>query len=157
MMGKMELASPEAMPCVAQRLERFAAASPGNADAQYFYAMTLLRSGQDGERVEGLLRAAVKDDPRYAEAYLELGKMAFARHAYAEAIGLYKQAVAADPKQVEAHYRLAVAYDRTGEAKLAEEERRVHDAVERSQADEVERERRRIKQFVVETSASPSR
>ena len=39
-MGKMELAAPNPLPCVEQKLARFVERQPGNALANYYYAMT---------------------------------------------------------------------------------------------------------------------
>jgi hypothetical protein len=42
-----------------------------------------------------------------------------------------------------------VAYDRSGETEKAKQEFRLHDEIEKQQADAVERQRRDIKQFLV--------
>jgi tetratricopeptide (TPR) repeat protein len=150
-MGKIELASPLPLPCVEKKLARFTDAHPGSAEAKYLYAMALQKSGGEGnrQRVEGLLTEAVSLDPKCSDAYLQLGILAFAQHRYAEAIGLYKKAVETNPKLAEAHYRMALAYDRVGEGDKAKQELRIHDEIAKAQAEAVEQERRQIKQFVV--------
>jgi len=150
-MGKIELASPAPLACVEQRLARFAELHPESAEAKYLYAMALAKSGREGNRqqVEGLLTEAVALDPKCSDAYLQLGIVAFAQHRYADAIQLYSKAVKSDPKLAEAHYRLALAYDRAGEADKAKQELRIHDEIAKAQAEAVEQERRQIKQFVV--------
>jgi cytochrome c-type biogenesis protein CcmH/NrfG len=150
-MGKIELASPKPLPCVEQRLERFTELKPKSAEARYLYATALAKSGREGSRgqVEGLLTAAVALDPKCSEAYLQLGILAFEQHRYSDAIRLYTKALESDPKLAEAHYRLAVAYDRVGEQDKVKQELRIHDEIAKAQAEAVEQERRQIKQFVV--------
>ena len=108
------------------------------------------------QRTKSLLAAAVALDPRYSEAYLQLGILSFAQRQYAEAIGYYTRAIQADPQQGEAHYRLALAYDHVGEADRAKQELRIHDEIEKAQADAVEQQRRQIKQFLVVTQPQAS-
>ena len=40
-MGKIEIAAPNPLACVSQKLERFVRLQPDNAIANYFYAMAL--------------------------------------------------------------------------------------------------------------------
>jgi hypothetical protein len=49
----------------------------------------------------------------------------------------------------EAHYRLAMAYDRVGERDKAKAELALHQKLDEEQKAEVERQRRAIKQFQV--------
>ena len=150
-LGKVEIAAPAPLPCVEAKLARFAQAQPANADANYYYAMALSRQGKDPAAVEQLLTKTVTIDPHYAAAYLQLGILAYDAHDLARAIEFYGRAIAADPQLAEAHYRLAVAYDRRGERERAAAERQTHDQIARAQADAVEQQRRGIKQFSVET------
>jgi tetratricopeptide (TPR) repeat protein len=156
-MGKAEMASPAPLGCVEEKLARFERLQPKNASAVFLHAMALSKqdSVANRARVEGLLKQAVTLDPHYAEAYLQLGVMSFAQRRYPEAIGFYQQAIAADPVLGEAHYRLGVAYDRVGEAEKAKQELRLHDQIETAQADAVEEERRKIKQFLVVQHGAP--
>ncbi len=158
LIGKVMLAAPEPLTCVQPRLERFLAILPLNADAHYFLAMLALKQNRDGNytRSTALLQQALKLDPKYAEAYLQLGILAFRQRSYADAIQLYKEAISADPLQAEAHYRLGVTYDRTGQPLLAKEEFQRHDQIEKSQAEVVEQQRRQIKQFVVLLQSKPA-
>jgi tetratricopeptide (TPR) repeat protein len=88
-------------------------------------------------------------DPKYATAYLQLGILFSSKHNLEKAIGFYRKAIDADPQLGEAHYRLGLAYDRTGAADKAKLEFKLHDEIEKSQAAEVERQRREVKQFSV--------
>ena len=154
-MGRIEMAAPSPLPCVEEKLARFARLQPENALASYFYAMAISKRQQlppdpnDMKQVEALLNRAVALDPKCADAYLQLGLLSFARRDYNRAIGYYTQAIAANSQLGEAHYRLGVAYDRIGATDKAKQEFKLHDAIEKSQADEVERERREVKQFLV--------
>ena len=157
-MGKAELASPTALPCVEQRLERFLRLQPDNAAANYLFAMALRKeeSRPDAQRVESLLRKAVTLDPHYSEAFLQLGIASFARRNYPEAIDFYTKAIEANPQEGEAHYRLGIAYDRVGDGRRAKQELQLHDDLEKAQADTVEQQRRQVKQFLVVLQQQPS-
>jgi tetratricopeptide (TPR) repeat protein len=151
MMGKIELAAPAPLPCVDKRLARFVKAQPDNATANYLYAMTLLKdqSKPDAQAIEGLLIKAVSLDSKCADAYLQLGIIVSAQRHYPEAITYFTKALEADPGLAEAHYRLGVTLDRTGDHEKAVREFRLHDELEQAQAKEIEQQRREVKQFLV--------
>ena len=161
-MGKIEMAAPTPLPCIEEKLARFAPRQPGNALANYFYAMTIWKrqavppNPQDMQQVEALLDKAVKLDGKCADAYLQLGSLYFSKRDYNRAIGYYAQAIAADPQLGEAHYRLGVAYDRLGEADKAKQEFQLHDQIEKAQAEDIERQRREVKQFLVVLQSQPA-
>jgi tetratricopeptide (TPR) repeat protein len=156
-LGRIELASPAPLPCVEQKLARFVGLQPASATANYLYAMAVSRraGGGDPQLVETLLTRAAALQPPCGDAYLQLGIAAFARRDYARAIDLYTRAIAADPQQAEVHYRLGVAYDRTGDPARARREFELHDQIEKTQADAVERQRRDVKQFLVVLEQGP--
>jgi tetratricopeptide (TPR) repeat protein len=104
-----------------------------------------------------LLTKAVTLDPKCAEGYLQLGDLSSSQLEYAKAVGYYLRAIDANPRLAEAHYRLGVAYDRTGKHDLAAKEFKLHDEIKKSQAEEVEKGRREIKQFVVVIPNEPAR
>lgn len=151
LLGRVDEAAPAPLPCVQDRLARFLKLSPDNADAHYLYALSMLRrtSNQDHKQAESLLQAAVRLNPSHAAALLQLGIFAAARQQYPEAIEFYRKATVADPMQAEVHYRLAVAYDRTGHPEQAAAERILHNSIKLHNAEEVEQERRKVKQFLV--------
>jgi len=154
-MGKIELAAPNPLPCVEEKLARFAEREPGNALANYYYAMTYWKQhGQATDpktldHVGGLLTKAVTIDPKCGSAYLQLGILEASQHNFEKSIGYYSKAIEADPQMSEAHYRLGVAYDRIGERSKAAEEFKMHDEIEKQRAASVERQRREVKQFLV--------
>ena len=157
LIGKVMLASPEPLTCVKARIERFLAVRPNDADAHYLLAMLLLR--QEGEvdttRVTALLREAVQLYPKYSEAFLQLGILAFNQQRYADAIELYTRAISVDPQQAEPHFRLGVAYERMAKPMEARREFARHDELVHSQAEAVEQQRRQVKQFVILLRGKP--
>ncbi len=157
-MGKMQMEAPSSLPCVQSRLARFAQQQPGNAEANYLYAMALLKQAQTPSlpQAEQLLQKAVAIDPKCSEAYLQLGILANGRHDPQKAVGYFTRAIAADPKSGEAHYRLGVAYDRMGASEKAKDEFRIHDEIEKVQADAIERQRRQVKQFLIVLQNQPN-
>jgi len=126
-MGRVEVAAPRPLPCVAQKLAEFHQRDPGNALADYYFAMSLWKqqpSSADSsvqEQIAGLLREAVTADPRCGEAWLQLGNLRAQSGNYASAIPLYTKAVDGKPQLTEAYYRLGIAYDRTNQRDKARE------------------------------------
>lgn len=134
-----------------EKLRRFVAQQPQNAEAHYYYAVALWKQRshvQRPDQVENLLKQALQIDPKYAPAELQLGIVAADKHAYAEAISHYQKALTSDSQLEEAHYRLAQAYRETGESDKAKEEVRIYELLAQESAHQQDRERREIKQFV---------
>jgi tetratricopeptide (TPR) repeat protein len=160
-LGRIDLAAPKPLGCVAPRLARLVKEQPQNSRANYLYAMAILKSLEQTPDPEALLQAetllnrAVTIDPRCADAYLQLGILAFSQHETEKAIGYYNKAIEAQPQLGEAHYRLGVAYDRTGSHEKAKQEFQLHDEIEKQQAATVERQRREVKQFLVVLEGQP--
>lgn len=154
-MGKIEIAAPHPLPCVVAKLERFETLQPNNSLAKYYYAMALWKQQDQATdpqkmgRVKDLLNKAVTLDPKCAEAYLQLGNLSAEKKQWEQAIGDYLNAIQADPKLSEAHYRLAVAYERIGQTEKATEQFQLHDEIARNQAAEIQRQREAVKQFQV--------
>jgi len=164
LMGQSEIAAPDPLPCVAQKLKSFVEREPDDAKANYLYAMDLLKRHRESadpdllRQVEARLEKAAALDHTCGDAYLQAGILAFADHQYEKAIRFYGQAIEADPQLTEAYYRLAVALDRSGDKDGAQREFRLHDELKKKQAEAVERQRREVKQFLVvlqQQSAEP--
>jgi len=62
----------------------------------------------------------------------------------------YQDAITADPRMEEAHYRLAQLFRRTGESAQARKEIEIYQQLSKHSAEELERERSEIQQFVFE-------
>ncbi|HEY0796078.1 MAG TPA: tetratricopeptide repeat protein [Acidisarcina sp.] len=107
---------------VREAFRRFSEINPNSAEANYYYALSLVRQVpalQDhihGEAAnpETLLKTAINLDPAMAKAHLELADVYVARNDYQAALPEYEAAVRLDPALSEAHYRLAIAYKRAG-------------------------------------------
>jgi tetratricopeptide (TPR) repeat protein len=161
-LGKIAIAAPAPMPCVEEKLARFVQRQPRNSLANYLDAMAILRGheasadDQISRQVLGLLRKAVALDPKCADAWLELGILSFSHHDTQAAIAFYTKAVEANPESGEAHYRLAVAYDLSGKPAEAKEQFQIHDEIEKRETENVERQRREIKQFLVVLQGQPA-
>jgi tetratricopeptide (TPR) repeat protein len=159
-MGKIELASPHPLECVTSHLKRFAKLHPEDPLSAYFYAMALWK--QHGDAIDGdtrqqivaYLTKAISIDPRCSDAYLQLGNLDSLLTEYPKAIEFYRKAVETNPASSEAHYRLAIAYGRTGERAKAKQEFALHDEIEKQEAARVENQRKAIKQFIVDVSKS---
>jgi tetratricopeptide (TPR) repeat protein len=161
-MGRIEMAAPKPLPCIAPRLARFVQQQPENSLANYLYAMAIWKQQQEPMEhgallhVETLLSKAVAIDPKYGDAYLQLGILSYSQHNVEKAIDFYTKAIAVDPQLGEAHYRLGVAYDRAGSPEKAKLEFQLHDEMEKQQAAAVERQRREVKQFLVVLEGQPA-
>jgi tetratricopeptide (TPR) repeat protein len=160
-MGKMQSIESTQPDAIVERLARFARLQPDNALANYYYASSLWkrRSGpQDAAtiaQVVPLLQKAIHIDPRLGEAYLLLGILYADQNDLPKAISTYQAAIAVTPSLAQAHYRLAQAYRKTGESSKAKEELQLYEQASKKTAEDTERERREIQQFVY-TLQSPS-
>ncbi|MBS1804197.1 MAG: tetratricopeptide repeat protein [Acidobacteria bacterium] len=162
-MGKVEAATPNSLPCIETKLQRFVQMQPGNPLANLYYALSYWK--EHGKRVDPEIRdyvktylnRAVKADPGCSDAYLQLGILEATQADFAAAAELYRKALAANPQSTEAHYRLGVAYDRLGDKQRAAEEFRRHDELEKEQAAIVDRQRKEVKQFLVQAEGNGQR
>lgn len=160
-MGKIQMATPDPLACVEPKLRRFVQRQPRNSNANYLYAMSILKRQEQKpdaravQQAKALLMKAVSIDPNFGEAYLELGILAASERSFGAAIDLYKRAIAADPRLSDAHYRLGMAYDRTAQPAKAKQEFQLHAQIKQQQADEIEKQRREVKQFLVVLPGAP--
>jgi tetratricopeptide (TPR) repeat protein len=161
-LGKMEVTSPTSFSCGEEKLARFVQNQPGNALANYYFAMAVLKRGResksstDSQQAEALLKKSVAIDPKLGEAYLQLGILYAAQGASDQAITAFQKAIEVTPGLGEAHYRLSQLYKRAGERDKAEREIQLYKQVEKSEADEVERQRREIQQFLIILKDQPA-
>jgi len=161
-LGKMQSVETTQSECPVERLGRFFRLQPENALANYYYALSLWnrhegsQSSENLGRVESLLEKTVHLDPKFGAAYLRLGILYSDRGDSAKAIAAYEEAAAASPDLEEAHYRLAQSYSRTGEKSKAQAELELYKQLSKKAAEEVERQRREIQQFVYTSRDRPS-
>jgi tetratricopeptide (TPR) repeat protein len=127
-LGEMYGVAPELGRDVTERLARFVKTQPRNALAHLQYALSLWKGAPadaqpaDLKQVEALLRRAVALDPRLAKGFFELGILFSDEQRYDEAIQELRRAIRLEPDLAQAHYRLAHAYQRTGQSALAAKE-----------------------------------
>jgi len=162
-LGKMEKAATGVLACVEQKLARFAQEQPGNALANYYYGVTLWKCGRGSEKnaaglqqAEALLEKTVNIDPKFGEAYLQLGILHSERGDFEQAIRDYKKAIEVSPQLSEAHYRLGSAYKRIGEESKAEQEFRTYETVEKGETAAIESRRRELRQFLIILQDQPA-
>src|SRR5262249_38576716 len=139
-LGKMTLASSQLLPCSEEKLARFSQDQPDNALANYYYAIALQKAGGDSDkataasRVETLLKKSIEIDPKFSEAYLQLGIVYADRGELGKAIAAYRNAIAANPNLAEAHFRLGQAYKKIGEPLKASREFQAHHRIQQKEA-----------------------
>jgi tetratricopeptide (TPR) repeat protein len=162
-LGKMQTVETTALKGAVEKLGRFAQLQPDNALANYYYAVSLSKEseGSDTERsarVKALLQKAVDLDPKLGAAYLQLGILYAQRADFSRAISAYQKAIEVSPDEAgpqfdqtleEAHYRLAQAYQRTGDKAKAQEELELHRQLAKKTKEDAERKRREVQGFVI--------
>ncbi len=134
-----------------ERLERYVKLRPEDANAYYFYAVGLSKkssSRENYEKIERLLQKAIALDSHLGGAYLQLGILCSERKDFPEAINAYQKAIQNTRLPAEAHFRLAETYRQTGERIRAREEIEIYEQVSKEKAEEADRDRREIPEFV---------
>ena len=164
-LGKIQSVETTQSEGLVQRLERFASLQPENAQANYYYAVGLWKQRKSPDdaataaQVESLLKKSVSLDPNLGAAYLQLGVLCSDRKDFPSAIAAYQKAVEASARmpeqEQEAHYRLAQVYRRTGEKVKSQQELQLYDQLAKQSAEQIERERHEVRQFVY-TLRTPS-
>lgn len=161
-LGEIEKTTAAPLPCSEQKLARFAQEQPGNAEANFYYAVSLWKrekgSGKSGsgKEVEALLEKAVTINPRFDDAYLQLGLLHFALGNFEQAIRDCQKAIAINPHLSEAHRQLGLLYQRTSESAKAQQEFDVYEQIEKIDAAEAERQRRELRQFLIILKDQPA-
>jgi len=162
-MGKIESAQASASEVLVEKLRQFVAMQPESAEANYYYAVALWKqqkspsSAEASAQIESFLNKAVRLDPNFAAAYLQLGIVHSDERDFPRAISDYQHAIEAGQKQSdgsadapieEAHYRLSQLYRQTGEADKAKAELQLYDRAAKESAQQADRERHEVRQFV---------
>ena len=161
-LGRMELAATDPLACSDLALSRFAASQPANPQANFFYGLILwkeARRTQDQAKLDRALRLfqrAVELKPDYAEVYLQLGLLYNARGARQEALAAFERAAGASPDLSAVHYQLSLAYRRSGDALKADREMKTYDALRQKEEAAAEKERRALRQFVIDLKEGKS-
>lgn len=154
LLGKMQSAESKPPEELVERLKRFVKLQPENALANYNYALCLWKrrkvpeDSQELTQVETLLEKAARFDPQLGAGYLQLGILYAERQNFPMAISAYQRAIEVSPELEEAHYRLARVYQRNGETRKAQEELKLFEQVSKRSAEEAERQRQEMLEFV---------
>jgi tetratricopeptide (TPR) repeat protein len=170
-LGRMELEQNGASEETLAMLRRFVTVHPENAAANYYYAVALWKREKmagnaiDAGSVELLLHTALRIDPNFAAAHLQLGILYSEKQKFEEAIAEFQQAVragiSAGPSDFsstseEAHYRLALAYRKTGQIDKAKTELQLYEQRKKESAERAEQQRRELGQFVYTLRGQPA-
>lgn len=161
-LGKVQRTENTESADVVSRFQRFENLQPNDAGANYLYAAALWKRNQPTPpevvvaKVESLLKSALRLNPRFADAYLQLGILHAYRTDSAASILDFQHAIENQPDLEEAHYRLAQAYRAAGRSEDAKGEIAVYQRLREQSAQETEREHREIKQFVYSLRNQPT-
>lgn len=145
-----------------RRFQRYAELEPGNALAQYYYAMSLWKGNRaadakvDFQRVETLLRKAVTIDSSLADAHVQLGNLYADQRQYDKSIPEYTRALELDPNLADAHYRLGQDYVHTGQKERAQSEFDIYQRLRAQHLADLDKERAEVQQFVYSAKAASS-
>jgi tetratricopeptide (TPR) repeat protein len=144
------------------RLNRLAASHPQNAPLAFGYGAALFRvevsKGSEGtfDRSQTLLEKAVRLQPDFPEAHLELGGLYAARKLDQKAVVEYLEAIRQDPTSDSAHYRLAQVYRDMNKLDLATQELGRYQELSRLREEELKQSRSVVKQFVLSQGSKPN-
>jgi len=159
LIGKLEKALPDQPACIEPRLARFAAKQPNNSRANYYYAISVLKSDRGSnarsQEAEELLHKALAGDPNNADVYLELGILYSQRKDGTAEVNALERAVQLNADLAEAHYRLGRALRQTGNVTGAQAEFEAYRVSKQKDATEFERERRELQEFVIAPHGQP--
>ncbi|MGA7525543.1 MAG: tetratricopeptide repeat protein [Acidobacteriaceae bacterium] len=155
--------SPQQVDEVIERFRRYATLQPANAQAQYYYAMSLWKgkrleqSSPDLQTVQDLLKKSVALDPKFADAHQQLGNLYASQRNYQDSISEYQRSIELNPNQPDAHYRLATDYVHVGEKDRADRQFAIYQKQRAQHMAENDAERAEVKQFVYSTKDNATR
>ena len=147
---------------VIERFRRYAELQPGNALAQYYYALSLWKGKRGGDAnldlqaVESLLGKSIALDDTLPEVHLLLGNLHDNRNEYEKSIPEYEHALKLNPNLADAHYRLATAYVHIGQKDQAQKEFDVYQTLRARHLAEIDKEKAEVQQFVYSSKADSS-
>ena len=153
-LGRVQSAETTKSELLGEKLRRFVKLQPENALANYYYSVSLWRrrkssdDAESGQQAKALLEEAVRLDPKLGAAYLQLGILYSEQKDFSQAIWAFQRAIEVSPGLEETHYRLAQAYRQTGETSKAKIELQLYSELSKEGAQQGERERHEIQQFV---------
>jgi len=95
-----------------------------------------------------LLQKSLALDPQLAEAHLQLGNLYFDAKKYPQSIPEFTRALELNSDLSDAHYRLGLAYVRTGEKERGQSQLAIYQRVREQHLADLEKQRAEIRQFV---------
>ena len=146
--------SPSQADEVIARFRRFAEQQPGDARAQFYFAMSLWKGKRaqdpnlDLTQIGALLKKSIALDPSLAEAHLQLGNLYSEQSKYADSIPEYQRALELNSDLADAHYRLGQAYVRTGDKDRAQEQIQIYQKLREQHLADLDKQRAEVRQFV---------
>lgn len=159
-LGKMQAAENVSSSKLLDRLRRFVTTQPQNAQANYFYAVALWKQNRgrntSDPQIATLLSNTTRLDPNFAPAQLQLGILKSEQGDQSSAITHYSRTIEIDPENQEAHFRLSQAYRKQGQTERAKKELQIYQELSKKSAEQVDRERREIPQFVYTLRSQPT-
>jgi tetratricopeptide (TPR) repeat protein len=154
--------SPNQAQEVIQRFQRYSELEPNNAQAQYYYAMSLWKGkraegvGLNLQAIESLLKKSITLDEKLSEAHVQLGNLYADQHEYEKSVPEYVRALELNPNLPDAHYRLGTDYVHIGQKDRAQNEFDIYQKLRAQHLAEVDKERAEVRQFVYSAKAAPS-
>ena len=131
----------------------YAERHPGNAVTTTYAAVAILH-GPGGpanlQRAQTLLDTAIKAQPNYAEAYLQLGVLEQSRQNWQASATALERSVALHPSSPEAHYRLSRAYAHLGRRDEAAEQVAVSQSYAQKAKDSLNARMQEVMKFVLD-------
>ncbi len=110
-------------PLASEELTRAAARPETAAGANYFLGRIAVRQGEF-ERAATLLRQAIKENPKHADAYAELGFVLVSEKQIEDAQQTLARALELDPQNYRANFALLTLYRRQRDPRAAEQEKK---------------------------------
>jgi len=135
-------------------LQRYAEAHPGNADVDIYAAETILARSNQAPNVETavkLLDAAIRADPKSAEAHLQKGLVLQGGEKWQQSISELETSIAYRPASSKAHYRLALAYSHVGNREKAQEQITLQKMYREEERNGVDARLSEVQMFLVNT------
>jgi tetratricopeptide (TPR) repeat protein len=146
--------SPDLATRIRSRIQSFINHGAQSAELNYYLAVCLWKGNQVDSspeltsQIEALLNHAITLDPKYADAYFQLGNLYAEQRRYRDAITQYERALGINASSANFHYRLGQALARAGDGTRAQEEFAVFERLRKYESDATDKAQSQIQQFV---------
>jgi len=147
------LAEGESAGCT--EIYHFAERHPGNAVTTTYAAVAILHEPSekhDLDKAAALLHAAIAADPKYAEAWFQMGALEQIQLHWMESAAALEQSIALRPDYAEAHYRLSRAYAHLGRREDAQREIALHQTYSQQAKDSLNARMQELMTFILKPS-----